>query len=134
MLMLMFCAVHEKFLLDALGCGPSLAAATAMELHFIYVHDHVCSSTTSLVKLLRVNAAQLMTRCRPIYKLAYESVPAALCTGTHKASWRLALGGEARPSKVMPSAEPPAHEAPSLTGPEISASGGWGLSGACMHE
>ena len=65
-----------------------------------------------------------MITCQPFWLASDECVTAALRMGTHEASWRLALGGEARPSKVMPRAEPPAHEAPSFTGPEISASGG----------
>ena len=45
----------------------------------------------------------------------------------------MALGGEALPLKVMPIAEEPAHAAPSLVGPEIMASGGCGLLGACTR-
>jgi len=55
----------------------------------------------------------------------------AVGQGGYEVSWRLALDGEARPSKLMASAAPPAHAAPSRVGPEISASGGCGLLGAC---
>lgn len=74
----------------------------------------------------QLGRAQVMARRRSFGR-AHDAVG----QGEYEVSWRLELGGEARPSKLMASAAPPAHAAPSRVGPEISASGGCGLLGAC---